>query len=75
MHPKILEEIKLKTEVLKVLLIALLADITAVLSLAKDQTGKPIELTYTILGFFSIFVLSIFSVLLYFKIDSIIKKS
>lgn len=75
MNQRVQEEIKLKTELLKVLFVALLTLSAAVVSLAKDQTGKPIELTFIVLGIFCIFVLSIFVVVLYFEILSIIRKS
>lgn len=75
MNPRIQEEIKLKMELLKALFITLLAAITGSLELLLNRTGKPIELTFIVLGFFSIFVLLIFIFLVYTKINSIIRKS
>lgn len=75
MNPKILEEIKLKTELLKAVFIVLLADSSSLITMLKNQTGKPIEFTFIILGFFSTFVLLIISVLLYYEIEFIIKNS
>ena len=75
MNQKIQEEIKLKTELLKTLLILLLADLAAVISLIKDNTGKPMELVYVILGIFSIFGLSIVAIVGYAHILSLIKKA
>jgi hypothetical protein len=75
MNPKIQEEIKLKTELLKGLFLILLAVGTAVANLLKNQTGKPMELVFIILGFFCIFVLLVSIILLYAKIKSIIRKS